>query len=130
MADNRIDLFRRTPSGLRRYLAFTWKLRRDYGSVLNFMLTQRLHWPEPVVPRGSRPFECEDDVRILWNDWPYGIDERIVHLVVWTKFELAEDEATGDLTDEARAEIDAVVDATFCSSVPKDRVRSPHPLLL
>ena len=81
------------------------------------------------MPRGSRPFEYEDDVRILWNDWPYGIDDQIVHLVVWTKFELAEDEVTGDLTDAARAEIDAFVDATFSSSVPKDRVRSPPPLL-
>jgi len=121
VTDNTIHLFQRAPSELRKYLAFTWKLRQEYGSVLNFILTQRLHWSEPIVPRG-RPFEYEEDVKILWNDWPYGIDERIGHLVVWTKFELAEDPTSGDLTDAARAEIDVYVRKRF-SEIPEDRVR-------
>ncbi|KAK6948442.1 hypothetical protein Daesc_010208 [Daldinia eschscholtzii] len=120
VAENRLGSFRRIPSDLRRYLEYTWKLKRDYGSVMNFVLTQRLHWEAPVKPRG-KPFEFEDDIKILWNDWPYGIDERIVHLVVWTKFELPEDPVTTDLTDEARAEIDAYVQKTFGSRIPKDR---------
>lgn len=74
-----------------------------------------------MTPRG-KPFEFEDDLKILWNDWPYGIDERIVHLVVWTKFDLAEDPVTTDLTDEARAAIDGYVQKTFGSRVAKDRV--------
>ena len=67
---------------------------------------------------------CEErgDVKILWNDWPYGIDKRIVHLVVWTKFELEDDPATGDLTDEARAEIDEYVKRTFGRRVPSEHV--------
>ncbi|KAI0117355.1 hypothetical protein F4814DRAFT_448357 [Daldinia grandis] len=120
VAENRLGSFRRIPSDLRRYLEYTWRLKRDYGSVMNFVLTQRLHWEAPVEPRG-RPFEFEDDIKILWNDWPYGIDDRIVHLVVWTKFELPEDPATTDLTDEARAEIDGYVQKTFGSRIPKDR---------
>ncbi|OTA97940.1 hypothetical protein M434DRAFT_91750 [Hypoxylon sp. CO27-5] len=121
VAENRLDAFRRVPSDLRRYLEYTWKLKRDYGSVMNFVLTQRLHWEAPVKPRG-KPFEFDDDIKILWNDWPYGIDERIVHLVVWTKFELAENPVTDDLTDEARAEIDKYVRKTFGSRIPQDRV--------
>ncbi|KAI0852507.1 hypothetical protein F5Y00DRAFT_226804 [Daldinia vernicosa] len=120
VAENRLGSFRRIPSDLRRYLEYTWKLKRDYGSVMNFVLTQRLHWEAPVKPRG-KPFEFGDDIKILWNDWPYGIDDRIVHLVVWTKFELPEDPVTTDLTDEARAEIDGYVQKTFGSRVPKDR---------
>ncbi|KAK4449225.1 hypothetical protein QBC34DRAFT_93825 [Podospora aff. communis PSN243] len=118
---NRIDLFQRSPSELRQYLAFTWKLKQEYGSVLNFILSSRLHWGEPVVPRGKAPFEDEGDVKILWNDWPYGIDERIVHLVVWTKFELEEDEATGDLTEEARGMVDGYVKRVF-GEVKEDKV--------
>lgn len=35
--------------------------------------------------------------------------------MVWTKFELADDPATGDLTEEARAAIEQYVQRTFCS---------------
>ncbi|KAI0842863.1 hypothetical protein F5Y06DRAFT_256278 [Hypoxylon sp. FL0890] len=121
VAENRLGAFRRVPSDLRRYLEYTWKLKRDYGSIMDFVLTRRLHWEAPVKPRG-RPFEFDDDIKILWNDWPYGIDEKIVHLVVWTKFELAEDPVTTDLTDEARAQIDGYVQKTFGSRLPEDRV--------
>ncbi|KAI0099901.1 hypothetical protein GGR51DRAFT_380795 [Nemania sp. FL0031] len=118
--DNRLDLFQRLPSELRKYLEYTWGLKRDYGSVMNFILTQRLHWDTPITPRG-KPFEYEEDIKILWNDWPYGIDKKIVHLVVWTKFDLEDDPATDDLTEKARAEIDAFVKKTFGSRIPSDR---------
>ncbi|KAK3310070.1 uncharacterized protein B0T15DRAFT_388843 [Chaetomium strumarium] len=120
VAQNRLELFQRVPSDLRRYHAFTWKLKQDYGSVMNFILTQRLQWTLPITPRG-RPFEFDDDIKVLRNDWPYGIDRRIVHLVVWTKFALEEDPETGDLTDKARAEIDAYVRIVF-SRIPQDHV--------
>ncbi|KAI1737320.1 hypothetical protein F4680DRAFT_218715 [Xylaria scruposa] len=117
--DNRLELFQRVPSELRKYLEYTWKLKQEHGSVMNFILTQRLHWDLPITPKGD-PFEREEDIKILWNDWPYGLDKRIVHLVVWTKFDLEEDPATGDLTEEARAEINAYVLKTFGSRVPSD----------
>ncbi|KAH0124604.1 hypothetical protein KCU67_g17702, partial [Aureobasidium melanogenum] len=34
---NRIDLFQRVPSDLRRYKAYTAKLKDQYGSVMNFV---------------------------------------------------------------------------------------------
>jgi hypothetical protein len=58
----------------------------------------------------------------LYNDWPYGIDTDITHLVVWTKFELPDDPATGDLTAEAREAIERYVQATFCSRVAPEQV--------
>lgn len=63
-----------------------------------------------------------DDLKILYNDWPYGVEKGIVHLVVWTKFELDEDPVTGDLTDAMRKQIDDFVRKTFCSRVPPERV--------
>lgn len=62
------------------------------------------------------------DIKILKNDWPYGIDERIVHLVVWTKFDLPDDPDTKELTKEMRREIDEYVDRLFCQAVPKENV--------
>jgi hypothetical protein len=121
IAANRLEVFQRVPSDLRRYLENNWRLRKQYGSVMNFVLGHRLRWTAPIVARG-KPFEFEDDYKILFNDWPYGIDPRIVHLVVWTKFELKDDPAGGDLTDQARAEIEAFVTKTFCERISRDRV--------
>lgn len=121
IADNALDRFQRVPSELRRYLEYNWALRRDHGSVMNFVLAQRLQWEAPTRPRG-RPFEYADDIKILSNDWPYGLDKRIVHLVVWTKFDLAEDPVTTDLTDAARKEIEDYVNATFGPRLSRNRV--------
>ena len=118
---NRLELFQRVPSELRRYLCYISGLVKTYGSVANFIFTERLGWSQPVQPRGT-PFEYDDDIKILYNDWPYGIDPRIVHIVVWTKFELKVNPTTGDLTDQARAEIDDFVTKTFRSRVPDDQV--------
>jgi hypothetical protein len=121
VAANRLDLFQRIPSGLRRYRRFLWEIMEKYGTVMNFIMTQRLHWPEPIIARAG-PFESDEDIKTLYNDWPYGIDPKIVHLVVWTKFELEDDPSTGDITDKTRAEIDVYVDRTFRSRVPAEKV--------
>jgi hypothetical protein len=118
---NGLEAFQRIPSELRRYKAFTYRLAKQYGSIASFILQERLKWHAPVQARGL-PFQCADDVKILWNDWPYGLDKRIVHLVVWTKFELKSDKTNGDLTDKARAEIDTFVSKTFRSRVPPENV--------
>lgn len=122
VASHRLDDFQRVPTELRRYIAYGRKLARDHGSVMNFVLAHRLGWTAPVVPADSRPFACPDDFKILCNDWPYGLDERIVHLVVWTKFELEEEPGARDVKDGTRAVIDAFVDRVFSPHLPKDHV--------
>ncbi|KAF4123967.1 Protein of unknown function (DUF3605) [Geosmithia morbida] len=122
--ENRLDEFKRVPSHLRRYRAFTSNLARDHGSVANFILRERLGWEAPVRPEGDKPFACPTDIKVLYNDWPYGIDVKIVHLVVWTKFVLEVDPASesGDMTDQARGEIQDYVAKTFYPRVPEDQV--------
>ncbi|THW48556.1 hypothetical protein D6D22_02141 [Aureobasidium pullulans] len=112
---NRIDLFQRVPSDLRRYKGYTAKLKKEHGSVLSFVMSERLRWQD-LVPQGE-PFSNPDDIKILFNDWPYGIDTRIVHLVVWVKFPFEEDPSTGDLTDLARKQVDSYVEKTFRARV-------------
>ncbi|OLN94234.1 N-acetylglucosamine-induced protein 1-like protein 1 [Colletotrichum chlorophyti] len=122
---NRLDLFQRVPSELRRYRLFIHDLIKDYGSVMEFVQRHRLGWTaddDGVLRAKGRPFEFPDDWRVLCNDWPYGIDGRIVHLVVWTKFELEEDVATGDLTEGARRDVEEFVTKTFRSRVRPDSV--------
>lgn len=57
----------------------------------------------------------------MYNDWPYGIDTDIIHLVVWTKFELPDDPTTGEMTEETYQLIEQYVQQTF-SSVASEQV--------
>ena len=118
---NRIDGFQRAPIDLRRYRQFIHAVKIEWGSVLQFILETRIHWTD-TEPKGL-PFTCPGDIKILFNDWPYGVDPKIVHLVVWTKFELPEDAATNDLTPQARALIEKYVNKTFADRLGKDNVR-------
>ncbi|KAL8903013.1 MAG: hypothetical protein Q9207_004220 [Kuettlingeria erythrocarpa] len=96
------------------------------------------------LPRDQWPAECpefllnlsereqkllsridEEYQRLTWPEVrkiPYGIDERIVHLVVWTKFDIPDDPDTQELTSAMRQEIDAYVDRTFHRAVPEENV--------
>jgi hypothetical protein len=96
-------------------------LKKEYGGIMEFVLSKRLGWKEPIQAEG-KPFEKDSDIKILYNDWPYGIDKKIVHLVIWTKFELEDDPLTDDLTAKARKEIDDFVDETFGRKVGKENV--------
>lgn len=122
VSTNTLERFQRVPSQLRRYKAFSYKLAKKYGTIADFVLTERLKWTEPVVARGA-PFQYADDYKILYNDWPYGLDSRIIHLVVWTKFELKAGSVGGDLTGKARDEIEAFVTKTFRNKMPQGHVR-------
>ncbi|KAH5765614.1 hypothetical protein HBI16_157180 [Parastagonospora nodorum] len=108
---DRVDKFQRRPSQLRRYRQFTHRLEKEHGSIMNFMLNVRLRW-DNMTPSAA-PFQDASDTKILYNDWPYGIDADIVHLVVWTKFELEDDAETGLATPESRREIEAYVQRVF-----------------
>ncbi|KAF2815664.1 uncharacterized protein BDZ99DRAFT_457644, partial [Mytilinidion resinicola] len=87
---------------------------------MNFIVNERLQWKD-LKPKGA-PFEYPEDIKILYNDWPYGIDEDIAHLVIWTKFELEEDAVTGRITPEVSKEIDDYVRKTFASRINPDHL--------
>ena len=65
---NRIDLFQRVPSDLRRYKAYVAKLKQQYGSVMNFVMAERLRWQD-LVSRGE-PFSNSSEIilksRVIW----------------------------------------------------------------
>jgi hypothetical protein len=122
---NRLDVLQRKPSDLRRYIAFNHDIRKKFGSVMNFILQKKLGWEHPIEPSGAPPFENPEDWRVQWNDWPYGLDPKIVHLVVWTKFAFEEDASLGDLTPAGRKAIDDFVEKRFRSVLPREKVSDP-----
>ena len=94
-------------------MKYTYDLRKQYGSVLNFIQYERLHWHD-TIPSGEPPFASSRDYKILCNDWPYALEPSIVHLVVWVKFELESDETTDYLTPGGRQQIEDFVNREFC----------------
>lgn len=52
VAANRLDQFTRVPSELRRYRQYTEKLIREYGSVMRFVLDERLGWRDSRAGEG------------------------------------------------------------------------------
>jgi len=52
VAANRLDQFTRVPSELRRYRQYTEKLKREYGSVMRFVLDERLGWRDSRAGEG------------------------------------------------------------------------------
>ncbi|KAK6543950.1 hypothetical protein TWF694_000668 [Orbilia ellipsospora] len=113
IAENRLEDLKRRPGDLRRYLEWGAETRKEYGSVLKYILTKRLFWEGNLKPRSLVPFEDQEDTEILFNDWPYGLDPGIVHIVVWTKAEIATDPASGDITTESRRIIVDYVNKIF-----------------
>lgn len=110
---NHIDHFQRSPSQLRGYVEYLHHLKKTYSSVLLFIQHERLKWVT-ITPSGDLPFENPFDFKTLCNDWPYLVEDGIEHLVVWTKFLIDDDAATGKVTKEAEEQIEAFIRRTFC----------------
>lgn len=110
---NRIHHFERSPSALRAYLEYIHYLKKTYGSVLAFIQHQRLHWDD-ITPSNDAHFSNPADFKVLYNDWPYHIDEDITHLIVWTKWQMEDEPVTEEPTAETRREIEEFIVKTFC----------------
>ncbi|SMY18597.1 unnamed protein product [Zymoseptoria tritici ST99CH_1A5] len=135
IAENRLEDFQRVPSELYRYRKFVEDVEREWGSVVRFLVRERLGWEvdgkgRVVGEEGGGEVGLEERLRredlykILPNDWPYGLSPSITHLVVWTKFTLPTDpdSPTGDLTPAAKNAVQAFVDRKFSSVCGKDNV--------
>ncbi|KAJ5369748.1 uncharacterized protein N7496_005840 [Penicillium cataractarum] len=149
IARNDLGALKRKPSDLRRYLAWSAETKAQYGSMMNYICQERLRWTSPGhpapangAPNGTtqppngavsaaiqsgpipftnpRPFADPEDYKILRNDWPYGLDPGIHHLVVWLRTPIPVKSEEGHLTDESRALIDEFVQKTFVRRLAED----------
>lgn len=117
---NNLSILKRIPSDLRRYMKWTSEIKAQYGSMTQYILTHRLPkaWGQPPFkPTSPTPFESTDDYRVLLNDWPYGLDPGITHIVVWSRSLIAVDSETGDMTPESRAVVQNFVKRYFVDSL-------------
>ncbi|KAI9668831.1 MAG: hypothetical protein M1831_000900 [Alyxoria varia] len=119
----------RKPSTLKKYIAWTDKTKKEFGSVTRFVCSEKLGWlrfQDAGVAAGSKfasagdeAFVDQRDFRILRNDWPYGLEEEIVHLIVWSKV-LLDSNPDGSLTSEGEAVVRRFVEDVFRSRVRGD----------
>jgi hypothetical protein len=119
---NKLDHFRRSSSGLRRYFEYLYHIKQTYGSVLAFVQQERLRWPD-LTPSGATPFTNTDDYRVLFNDWPYHLELGVEHLVIWVKFPIPETPDGNKVAEEAKQQIEDWVRKTFCGSEEKRRMK-------
>ena len=105
-----------------------------YGSITNYLCKERLRWtPLPsstpstgpiFACKSNVPFADPNDFLILRNDWPYGLETDITHLVVWLKNRIPTESATGDLTAESRSVVEEFVQKAFVSRLGNDSAAS------
>lgn len=107
-----MGLLRRSPHDLRNYILWYSGVEKQYGSIGEFVRRERLKWEHPIVARDATLFNHPDDIKIIRNDWPYGLAEGITHLVIWSKVSIPIDPDTSLPTAEATATI-----ATFLRRV-------------
>jgi hypothetical protein len=104
-------------------MAWTAETKAKYGSMTNYLLVNRLpkEWGNPpFTPVSTTPFKDPSDYRILINDWPYGLDPDIRHIVVWLRTTIPTDPKTGDMTPESRALVQSFVKNTFIDALGPD----------
>ncbi len=128
--ENKLEELKRTPSDLRRYLAWSHDVKQRYGGIVAYVIQERLSWtptssvgPPFFQHHSEIPFEDPRDYAILRNDWPYGFEDGIVHLLAWSKTPIAVDDVRGDVTPESRKIIEDFVDRTFVRELDDGRNR-------
>lgn len=129
-ANNQLEELKRLPSDLHKYLRWSFNTKKAYGSITNFVVQERLAWTpkDPDQPvsahsfthHSSVPFEDRRDYAILLNDWPYGFESDIKHILVWTRTPIAVDDDRGDVTPESKRIIEDFVERQFVSTLAKE----------
>lgn len=120
---HQLEELKRLPSQLRLYMGWCSDIKAQYGSVTNFILKERVQW-EPLpssesgaapkfASKSSVPFAEREDFKVLKNDWPYGFEDGITHIVVWLKTTVPADPETGVITEEGAKLIGDFVDDYF-----------------
>ncbi|KIX03925.1 uncharacterized protein Z518_07478 [Rhinocladiella mackenziei CBS 650.93] len=127
IAEHNLSTLRRRPSDLRRYIKWSRKTKTTYGSVPNFVMTERLKWtPLPSTDpdagpkfavKNPLPFADPADFKILHNDWPYGVTPGIKHLIVWLKTRLESEPTRGDMTPKSRRQVEDFIRSKFVDRV-------------
>lgn len=116
---NELHRLSRSASQLADYIMWKRGIESRYKEgVMEYILVDKLRWTGSMdkrpIPYSSELFGDERDIKILLNDFPYAMEPGLVHVVVWSRAAIPkQDNAEGDITPEARAQIADFVDRVF-----------------
>lgn len=130
---NELELFSRSSEQTERYQAFKKQLRNRNISIFKYLLTHQLNWYKPedngnkdileiksdsqivIKPEGKALFENPNDLKILYNHFPYFFDDDVVHLCIWSKIPIPADPYSefGDILPATRKQVDQYIDRTI-----------------
>ncbi|KAK9455381.1 hypothetical protein V1511DRAFT_458922 [Dipodascopsis uninucleata] len=129
--NNELQKLMRLPSDLRQYLLWKSSVVETYGSVVNYVIKMKLQWTSEDLEEAksyTQILSNRDLYKILLNDFPYGLEKGIIHVVVWSKIRIPDhklDSANGmsreTVTDEARALIEDFLEANFVKQLGMSR---------
>lgn len=113
----------RSPEQLKAYNAAKHGFEQTHGGTANFVIAERLKWTGTKLKSSGKPFlTCEQDIKILENDFSYYFEPGIRHFVVWSKVPIPCD-STEYPTPEAAAKINSFIKREFverCSVPPEN----------
>lgn len=117
VATNDLDLFARLAPGTDEYLAFKAQLKRQGTTIQDYLVRHELEWADVQIP-DHKLFTVKDDIKVMYNKFPYYFEDNVTHLCVWTKVPIPNDpnSATGDISAYTRAVIDTFVRKLFPNS--------------
>lgn len=127
---NELELFSRSAEQTQRYQEFKKGLKLRGITIFQYLLCHQLDWYKPedngnksieeieydsqivIKPEGSKLFENDNDLKVLYNHFPYYFGPDVVHLCIWSKIPITADPESpfGDILPETRAQVDLYID--------------------
>ncbi|KAI3405465.2 hypothetical protein KGF56_001735 [Candida oxycetoniae] len=137
---NQLEIFARSQEQTSEYHSFKQMLKDRNISINEYILKHELQWnsvdlrcQKQVVPQEysiSYPqdliFFNRDDIKILFNKFPYYFDTNIVHLCIWSKLKIPNDvnSLVGDISKLTRKIINRYLEKLFTKrGISMDQVK-------
>ncbi|KAF8526134.1 hypothetical protein JB92DRAFT_2700775 [Gautieria morchelliformis] len=84
-----LGLLKRDPALQERYKAWAEDIQKKHGTITNYLVNVRLGWGPNTPPTTTAKYftstSSPDDVKIIFNDWPYSVPPEISHYLIWSR---------------------------------------------
>lgn len=127
---NKLELFARNEEQFHKYYQFKNDLSLQGITLTDYVLKEELEWKQSDIRSQvaatpdqeystSQPQDLilynDDDVKIIYNKFPYYLEDSVVHLCVWSKLTIPNDvnSPVGDISPLTKRIIERYLQKTF-----------------
>ncbi|KAK6463227.1 hypothetical protein DFJ63DRAFT_312550 [Scheffersomyces coipomensis] len=129
VGSNQLQVLARSKSETKRYLQFKQDLKESNSNILDYLLHHELQWKDEDInnKETNKIFNMHtNDVKILYNKFPYYFEPNVYHLCIWSKNRMEVDinSEEGDITDDMKNLIETYINLTFVKglNIPKENI--------